>query len=159
MNPVGINGTLIVQLVTFVILVALLYKYMYGPLRKVMDDRRAKIADGLAAAERGKEEMALAQKRATELLREAKEKAAEIIANAERHGVQLREEAQGKAREEADRIIASARAEIDVETNRAREVLRGQVVELVVNGTQRILHREIDDQTHRDIIDRMVGQL
>ena len=159
MNPVGINGTLIVQLVTFVILVALLYKYMYGPLRKVMDDRRAKIADGLAAAERGKEEMALAQKRATELLREAKEKAAEIIANAERRGVELREEAQGKAREEADRIIASARAEIDVETNRAREVLRGQVVELVVNGAQRILHREIDDQTHRDIIDRMVGQL
>ena len=159
MNPVGINGTLIVQFVTFVILVALLYKYMYGPLRKVMDDRRAKIADGLAAAERGKEEMALAQKRATELLREAKDKAAEIIANAERRGVELREEAQGKAREEADRIIASARAEIDVETNRAREVLRGQVVELVVNGTQRILHREIDDQTHRDIIDRMVGQL
>ena len=159
MNPVGINGTLIVQFVTFVILVGLLYKYMYGPLRKVMDDRRAKIADGLAAAERGKEEMALAQKRATELLREAKEKAAEIIANAERRGVELREEAQGKAREEADRIIASARAEIDVETNRAREVLRGQVVELVVNGTQRILHREIDDQAHRDIIDRMVGQL
>ena len=159
MNPVGINGTLIVQLVTFVILVALLYKYMYGPLRKVMDDRRAKIADGLAAAERGKEEMVLARKRATELLRETKEKAAEIIANAERRGVELREEAQGKAREEADRIIASARAEIDVETNRAREVLRGQVVELVVNGTQRILHREIDDQTHRDIIDRMVGQL
>ena len=159
MNPVGINGTLIVQLVTFVILVALLYKYMYGPLRKVMDDRRAKIADGLAAAERGKEEMALAQKRATELLREAKDKAAEIIANAERRGVELREEAQGKAREEADRIIASARAEIDVETNRAREVLRGQVVELVVNGTQRILHREIDDQAHLDIIDRMVGQL
>ncbi|MEY2334969.1 F0F1 ATP synthase subunit B [Acidithiobacillus ferrianus] len=159
MNPVGINGTLIIQLITFAILVALLYKYMYGPLRKVMDDRRAKIADGLAAAERGKEEMALAQKRATELLREAKEKAAEIVAQAERRSVELREEAQGKAREEADRIIASARAEIDVETNRAREVLRGQVVDLVVDGTQRILHREIDGQTHRDIIDRMVGQL
>ncbi|MBU2829649.1 F0F1 ATP synthase subunit B [Acidithiobacillus ferriphilus] len=159
MNPVGINGTLIIQLITFVILVALLYKYMYGPLRRVMDDRRAKIADGLAAAERGKEEMALAQKRATELLREAKEKAMEIVANAERRGVELREEAQSKAREEADRIIAGARAEIDVETNRAREVLRGQVVDLVVDGTQRILHREIDDKTHRDIIDRMVGQL
>ncbi|MFA7655530.1 F0F1 ATP synthase subunit B [Acidithiobacillus thiooxidans] len=159
MNPVGINGTLIIQLITFAILVALLYKYMYGPLRKVMDARRAKIADGLAAAERGKEEMALAQKRAAEMLREAKDKAAEIIANAERRGVELREEAQVKAREEADRIIAGARAEIDVETNRAREVLRGQVVELVVDGTQRILHREIDQNAHRDIIDRMVGQL
>ncbi|PKY09560.1 F0F1 ATP synthase subunit B [Acidithiobacillus marinus] len=159
MNPVGINGTLIIQLITFVILVALLYKYMYGPLRKVMDARRAKIADGLAAAERGKEEMVLAQKRAAEMLREAKDKAAEIIANAERRGVELREEAQSKAREEADRIIAGARAEIDVETNRAREVLRGQVVELVVDGTQRILHREIDQNAHRDIIDRMVGQL
>ncbi|WP_414040560.1 F0F1 ATP synthase subunit B [Acidithiobacillus sp. M4-SHS-6] len=159
MNPVGINGTLIIQLITFVILVALLYKYMYGPLRKVMDERRAKIADGLAAAERGKEEMALAQKRAAEMLREAKDKAAEIIANAERRGVELREEAQSKAREEADRIIAGARAEIDVETNRAREALRGQVVDLVVDGTQRILHREIDQNAHRDIIDRMVAQL
>ncbi|MHB0888367.1 F0F1 ATP synthase subunit B [Acidithiobacillus sp.] len=159
MNPVGINATLFVQLVTFAVLVALLYKYLYGPLKGVMEARRAKIADGLAAAERGKEEIVIAQKRATEMLREAKEKAAEIIANAERRGVELKEEAQVKAREEADRILAGARAEIEVETNRAREALRERVVELVVDGAQRILHKEIDAQAHRDIVDRMVGQL
>ncbi|WP_123102874.1 F0F1 ATP synthase subunit B [Acidithiobacillus sulfuriphilus] len=159
MNPVGINATLFVQLVTFAVLVALLYKYLYGPLKGVMEARRAKIADGLAAAERGKEEIVIAQKRATEMLREAKEKAAEIIANAERRGVEIKEEAQVKAREEADRILAGARAEIEVETNRAREVLRERVVELVVDGAQRILHKEIDAQAHRDIVDRMVGQL
>lgn len=80
MNPVAINGTLIIQLITFAILVVLLYKYLYGPLRKIMDERRAKISDGLAAAERGKEELALAQKRAEQILRDAKDKAAEIIA-------------------------------------------------------------------------------
>ncbi|AEK56680.1 MULTISPECIES: F0F1 ATP synthase subunit B [Acidithiobacillus] len=159
MNPVAINGTLIIQLITFAILVVLLYKYLYGPLRKIMDERRAKISDGLAAAERGKEELALAQKRAEQILRDAKDKAAEIIASAERRAVEMREEAQVKAREEADRIIAGARAEIEVETNRAREVLRGQVVELVVDGTRRILHREIDSNAHRDILDRVVGEL
>lgn len=159
MNPVSINGTLIVQLVTFAVLVFLLYRYLYGPLRKYMDERSARIADGLAAAERGKEELDLAQKRAEQILHEAKQKASEIIAMAERRGVEMREEAQVKAREEADRIIAGARAEIDVEANRAREQLRGQVVQLVIDGTRRILHREIDANAHQDIVDRMVKQL
>ena len=159
MNPVSINGTLIIQLITFVILVILLYKYLYGPLRRVMDDRSAKIADGLAAAERGQEELDLAQKRAAEILREAKDKASEIIALAERRDIEMREEAQIKAREEADRIIAAARAEIEVEGNRAREQLRGEVVRLVVDGSQQILHREINAENHRDIVDRMVAQL
>jgi F-type H+-transporting ATPase subunit b len=159
MNPVSINGTLIIQLITFVILVILLYRYLYGPLRRMMDERSAKIADGLAAAERGQEELDLAQKRATEILREAKEKASEIIAMAERRGIEMREEAQAKAREEADRIIAAARAEIEVEGNRAREQLRGEVVRLVIDGSQQILHREINADNHRDIVDRMVAQL
>lgn len=159
MNPVSINGTLIVQLVTFAVLVFLLYRYLYGPLRKYMDERSARIADGLAAAERGKEELDLAQKRAEQILHEAKQKASEIIAMAERRGVEMREEAQVKAREEADWIIAGARAEIDVEANRAREQLRGQVVQLVIDGTRRILHREIDANAHQDIVDRMVKQL
>lgn len=159
MNPVSINGTLIIQLITFVILVILLYKYLYGPLRRVMDDRSTKIADGLAAAERGQEELDLAQKRAAEILREAKDKASEIIALAERRDIEMREEAQIKAREEADRIIAAARAEIEVEGNRAREQLRGEVVRLVVDGSRQILHREINADNHRDIVDRMVAQL
>ncbi len=159
MNPVGINATLIIQLITFAILVALLFKYLYGPLRKAMDARQARIADGLAAAERGKEELDLAQKRAADILREAKDRAAEIVAAAEKRGNEMREEAQNRAREEADRIIAGARAEIEVESNRAREQLRGQVVQLVINGTERILQREIDPQAHRDIVDRMVAQL
>ncbi|MEY2342267.1 F0F1 ATP synthase subunit B [Acidithiobacillus sp. IBUN Pt1247-S3] len=159
MNPVSINGTLIIQLITFVILVILLYKYLYGPLRRVMDDRSTKIADGLAAAERGQEELDLAQKRAAEILREAKEKAGEIISLAERRGIEMREEAQVKAREEADRILAGARAEIEVEGNRAREQLRGEVVRLVIDGSQQILHREINADNHRDIVDRMVAQL
>ncbi len=159
MNPVSINGTLIIQLITFVILVILLYKYLYGPLRRVMEDRSTKIADGLAAAERGQQELDLAQKRAAEILREAKEKAGEIIAMAERRGIEMREEAQVKAREEADRIIAVARAEIDVEENRAREQLRGEVVRLVIDGSQQILHREINADNHRDIVDRLVAQL
>ncbi len=159
MNPVGINATLIIQLITFAVLVALLFKYLYGPLRKAMDARQARIADGLAAAERGKEELDLAQKRAADILREAKDRAAGIVAAAEKRSNEMREEAQNRAREEADRIIAGARAEIEVESNRAREQLRGQVVQLVIDGTERILQREIDLQAHQDIVGRMVAQL
>ncbi|MCE5393120.1 MAG: F0F1 ATP synthase subunit B [Acidithiobacillus sp.] len=159
MNPVSINGTLLVQILVFAILVVLLYKYLYGPLRRIMNDRSARIADGLAAAERGKEELELAQKRAAEILREAKEKASEIIAQAERRGIEMREEAQIKAREEADRIIAGARAEIEVEENRAREQLRGELIHLVIEGSEKILQREINPENHREITDRLVAQL
>ena len=148
----SINATLIVQMIVFAILVWFTMKFIWPPITAALDERAKKIADGLAAAERGKQDLELATKRSTEALREGKEKAAELIGNAEKRAAQLIEEAKVNAKAEADRIVAGAKAEIDQEAVRAKEQLREQVASLVVSGAEKILRREINTQAHADIL-------
>ena len=148
----NLNATLIAQLVVFFILAWFTMQFVWPPIVKALDERAKKIADGLAAAERGKHDLELATKRSTEALREGKEKAAELIANAEKRGAQLIEEAKLTAKVEADRIVAGAKAEIEQEAVRAKEALREQVATLVVSGAEKILRREINAQAHADIL-------
>ena len=147
-----VNATLVAQLVVFFILAWFTMQFVWPPIVKALDERAKKIADGLAAAERGKHDLELATKRSTEALREGKEKAAELIANAEKRGAQLIEEAKLTAKVEADRIVAGAKAEIEQEAVRAKEALREQVATLVVSGAEKILSREINAQAHADIL-------
>jgi F-type H+-transporting ATPase subunit b len=149
---VNLNATLFAQLVVFFILAWFTMQFVWPPIVKALDERAKKIADGLAAAERGKHDLELATKRSTEALREGKEKAAELIANAEKRGAQLIEEAKLTAKVEADRIVAGAKAEIEQEAVRAKEALREQVATLVVSGAEKILRREINAQAHADIL-------
>jgi len=149
---VNLNATLVAQLVVFFILAWVTMQFIWPPIVKALDERAKKIADGLAAAERGKHDLALATKRSTESLREGKEKAAELIANAEKRAAQVIEEAKVAAKAEADRIVAGAQAEIDQEAVRAKEQLREQVSALVVAGAEKILRREINAQAHADIL-------
>ena len=148
----NLNATLFAQLVVFFILAWVTMKFVWPPIVKALDERAKKIADGLAAAERGKQDLELATKRSTEALREGKEKAAELIGNAEKRAAQLIEEAKVNAKAEADRIVAGAKAEIDQEAVRAKEQLREQVASLVVSGAEKILRREINTQAHADIL-------
>ena len=148
----NLNATLFAQLVVFFILAWFTMQFVWPPIVKALDERAKKIADGLAAAERGKQDLELATKRSTEALREGKEKAAELIANAEKRGAQLIEEAKLTAKVEADRIVAGAKAEIEQEAVRAKEALREQVATLVVSGAEKILRREINTQAHADIL-------
>ena len=148
----NLNATLFAQLVVFFILAWFTMQFVWPPIVKALDERAKKIADGLAAAERGKHDLELATKRSTEALREGKEKAAELIANAEKRGAQLIEEAKLTAKVEADRIVAGAKAEIEQEAVRAKEALREQVATLVVSGAEKILRREINPQAHADIL-------
>ncbi|MBU3695178.1 MAG: F0F1 ATP synthase subunit B [Dechloromonas sp.] len=148
----NLNATLFAQLVVFFILAWFTMQFVWPPIVKALDERAKKIADGLAAAERGKHDLELATKRSTEALREGKEKAAELIANAEKRGAQLIEEAKLTAKVEADRIVAGAKAEIEQEAVRAKEALREQVATLVVSGAEKILRREINAQAHADIL-------
>lgn len=148
----NLNATLIAQLVVFFILAWFTMQFVWPPIVKALDERAKKIADGLAAAERGKQDLELATKRSTEALREGKEKAAELIGNAEKRAAQLIEEAKVNAKAEADRIVAGAKAEIDQEAVRAKEQLREQVASLVVSGAEKILRREINTQAHADIL-------
>lgn len=148
----NLNATLFAQLVVFFILAWVTMQFVWPPIVKALDERAKKIADGLAAAERGKHDLELATKRSTESLREGKEKAAELIANAEKRAAQVIEEAKVTAKAEADRIVAGAKAEIDQEAVRAKEQLREQVSALVVSGAEKILRREINAQAHADIL-------
>ena len=148
----NLNATLFAQLVVFFILAWFTMQFVWPPIVKALDERAKKIADGLAAAERGKHDLELATKRSTDALREGKEKAAEFLAQAEKRAAQVIEEAKLAAKAEADRIVAGAKAEIEQEAVRAKEQIREQVAGLVVSGAEQILRREINAQAHADIL-------
>ena len=155
----NINLTLIGQSITFFFFVWFCMKFVWPPIVNALEARRKQIADGLAAADRGKHELELSAKRATETLHEAKQKAAEIIAQAEKRAVQVIEEAKDTARQEGERQIAAAKSEIEQEIMRAREQLRGEVAALVVAGAEKILRREVDAKAHADLLEAVKNEL
>lgn len=155
----NLNATLFAQLVVFFILAWFTMKFVWPPIMKALDERASKIADGLAAADRAKTDLVLAERRATEELRKARESANEVRAGAERQGAQIIDE----ARAEAARIIAAARAaaegEAEVAAQRAKEVLRDQVALLAVAGAEQILRKEIDASKHAELLDQLKAEL
>jgi F-type H+-transporting ATPase subunit b len=155
----NINVTLFGQMLSFAVFVWFTMKFVWPPIVKAMEERKAKIAEGLAAAERGQHEQELAEKRAKEALHEAKRQAAEIKHNAEKQAALIVEEARDKAKEEGHRQMLAAQAEIEQETNKAREVLRARVAELAVLGAEKILRKEIDANVHRDIVESVARQI
>lgn len=144
----SINATLIGQAIWFAIFIWITMKYVWPPLQKAMADRQAQIAEGLAAAERGKHEQELAAKRSADALRQAKEKSAEIVAQAEKRAQQIVDEAKSNAKVEADKVVAGAKAEIDQEVERAKQQLRERVAELAVAGAEKILRKEVNASAH-----------
>ena len=155
----NINFTLIGQSITFAVFVWFCMKFVWPPIMNALEARKKKIADGLAAAERGAHEKELAEKRAAETLHEAKNQAQDIINQAQKRANEIVEEAKDTARTEGDRIIAAANAEIEQEVNRAREHLRGQVATLVVSGAEKVLKKEIDAKANEQLLQDLVAQL
>lgn len=155
----SINATLIGQMITFALLVWFTMKYVWPPLLQALEERKKKIADGLAAADKGRHEMDLAEKKAKSVLKDAKDQAAEIVGLAQKHAGELAEERKEAAKQEGERIITAARAEIDREIQQAKEHLRQEVAVLAVSAAEQILKREVDQNRHRDIIDNLGNQL
>ncbi|WP_456405545.1 F0F1 ATP synthase subunit B [Thiolapillus sp.] len=155
----NINLTLIAQLISFAVFVWFTMKFVWPPMIKAMEERKARIADGLAAAERGVHEKELAQQAALEKLHEAKQQSAEIVSRAEKRAAEIVDEAKDQARIEGERILTAAKAEIDQEANKAREALRTKVAELAVMGAEKILRKEINADAHKDIVDSLAKQL
>lgn len=155
----NINATLIGQSIAFFVFVWFVMKYVWPPLIAALDERKKTIADGLAAAEKGKHEQELAEKAAEKHIKVAKDQAAEIVAQAQKRATEIVEEAKQGAKEEADRIKAAANAEIDQEVNRAKEHLRQQVVGITIAGAEKVLKREIDEKAHGDIVDELIAQI
>lgn len=155
----NINATLIGQSITFFVFVWFCMKYVWPPIMSALDERRKQIADGLAAAERGKHEQELAEERAKEALREAKAQAQEIIARAEKRASEIVEEAKDDAKSEGERLLAAAQAEIGQEMNRVKEELRGQVVSIALAGAEKVLEKECDEATHSDMLNKLAAQI
>ena len=147
-----LNATLLAQVTVFIILALFTMKFVWPPIVKALDERAAKISEGLVAAERGRQSLDLAAKHSAETMREGKEKVAELIAQAERRAEQIIEEAMAQARVEAEKVVASAHVEIEQDSARIREALRERVAELAVAGAEKILRREVDAKAHADLL-------
>ncbi|HAU06295.1 MAG TPA: F0F1 ATP synthase subunit B [Gammaproteobacteria bacterium] len=155
----NMNATLIGQAIAFAVFVWFCMKYVWPPIMQALEERTKKIAEGLAAAERGRHEQELAEKRAQQVIHEAKEKANEIISQAQRRSNDMVEESKNTARVEGERLLSSAQAEIEQEANRVKTELKGQVVNIALVGAGKILQREIDDKAHTDMIDELVSRI
>jgi F-type H+-transporting ATPase subunit b len=156
---VSITSTLIIQLITFLLLVWFTMKMVWPPIAAALDERADKIRDGLSAADKAKAELASANKRIEEELSSARTDAAQRLADAERLAQSMIEEAKSRASEEGAKIVAAARAEAEQEATKARETLREQVAALAVRGAEQILRREVDARTHADLLGQLKTQL
>ena len=155
----NINATLLGQTIMFAMFVWFCMKFVWPPIMAALEARKKQIADGLAAAERGKHDLDLAAKRSAELLREAKEKAADIIALGDKRASEIVEEAKAQAHKEGERIVTAAKAEIEQEVFRAKEQLRTQVSAVALAGAGKILGREIDAKAHNDLLEKLVAEV
>jgi F-type H+-transporting ATPase subunit b len=156
---VNFNATLIGQLIAFLVFVVFTMKYVWPFLLQNMEERETKIADGLAAAEKGQQSLVEAEKRQAEMLDEGKQKAAEIIAQAQHRGDEIVEESKINAKSEGDRLIHAAQAEIDRERTVAKEQLKGDVAALALVGAEQILMREVDKNAHNEILAKVSSGL
>ena len=155
----NINLTLVMQAVAFAAFIWFTARFIWPPLMRAIETRQKTIADGLAAAEQGRKELASTESRIGELIAEAKAKAADIVATGEKFRAETVELAKVEAKTEADRIIAAAKAEVAQEVARAREQLRNQVAGLAVIGAEKILQREIDAKAHADLLASMQREI
>jgi F-type H+-transporting ATPase subunit b len=150
---------LFAQFVVFFILALFTMKFIWPPLMKALDERAQKITDGLAAADRGKAEMAAAEKRVQVELSAARDEGQKRIGDAERRALGIVEEAKKIAAEEAARIVAAAREEAEQQVSQAREALRAEVANLAVKGAEQILKREVNAAAHADLLNQLKTEL
>jgi F-type H+-transporting ATPase subunit b len=155
----NLNATLFAMAIWFAALIWFCVKFIWPPLITAIEERRKKIADGLAEAEKGKAALADGEKQKAALLKEARDQAAEMKALNDKQAQAHIDEAKAQARVEAERIIAAAQAQIVQETQKAKEQLREQVAALAIAGAEKILKREIDAKVHADMLNQLKAQL
>jgi F-type H+-transporting ATPase subunit b len=155
----NINATLILQSIAMMIFVWFCMKYLWPPLIKAMDERRERIAEGLAASDRAEKELQAAKAEVDRQIREARDRAGEIVDQANQRQSQILDQARDEATSERKRQVAAAEADIAQATNQAREELRGAVARLAVLGASKILEREVDENAHRELIDKLIAEI
>jgi len=152
-------GTLIGQASTFLVLVLVTMKFVWPPLTQAMEERRQKIAEGLAQSDEAEKALEKAEQQAEQIIREARAKSGEIIDQAGKRGNEIVEQAKHDAIAERDRQVAAAEADIKLATNQAREVLREKLAELTISGAERVIEQELDAERHRKLLDKLAAEL
>lgn len=155
----NINVTIIGQIITFVLLVLFTMKFVWPPLNNMLEERAKKIADGLAAAEKGKQELLDAESKVAEELKHVQLRATEIMSNAEKRANQIVTEAKDNAIKEGAKILEDAKLQIEQEFMRAKEELRLKVATLVISGAEQILKAEINKERHELILTNLKAEL
>ena len=154
-----INASLIVQMIVFLILVGFTMKYVWPPIIKALDERAAKIKDGLSAADKAKAELAGAEAQIAKELAQTKAESGKLISDAEKRAAAIVDAAKGRAEEEGAKILAAAKADAEQQVSRAREALREQVAALAVKGAEQILHKEVNAGVHAELLARLKTEL
>lgn len=155
----SITGTLVIQIIVFLLLVAFTMKFVWPPIANALDERAQKVAEGLAAADKAKSELADANQRVEQQLAESRSENAQRQADAERRAQAIIEEAKSRANDEGAKIIAAARAEAQQQAVQAREALRDEVAKLAVRGAEQILRKEVNPAVHADLLNRLKTEL
>ena len=155
----SITFTLFVQAAVFLAFIWFTVKVVWPHMLRAIEQRQKTIADGLAAAERGKQDLENAAKRSAEMMVEARQKVQDTIAMADKRGAQIVDEAKGAAKTEGDRLVSAAKSEIEQEVARAKEALREQVAALAIAGAEKILRREVDAKAHADLLAQLKQEL
>jgi len=156
---VDINLTLIGQTIAMIVFVWFCMKFIWPPLLTAIEERQEKIAEGLAAAERGEQRLEQARAEANEIIADARKQATGILDQAHARGNEIVAEGKADGVKERERQLAAAKAEIEQEANRAREELRGQVSAIAIASAEKILQREINEGTHADILSKLAQEL
>lgn len=155
----NLNATIIGQSIAFFVFVWFCLKFVWPPIIGALAERQKKIAEGLEAADRAQRDLGLAQNKAADELRDAKKQSAEIIELANKRANQIVDEAKDKAREEGQRLIIGAKAEIEMELQRAKESLRAQVAAIAVAGAEKILESAIDQAANEELVKKLASEL
>ena len=155
----NLNATLIVQTLVFLILGWITMKFIWPPLTAALSERQKKIADGLAAADKGEKSLVEAQANVAELVKDARVQATKIVDQASRRANEVIDEAKLTATAEGQRLVTAARAEVQLDQSRAREQLRKEVAVLAVAGASKLLGREIDARAHADLLEKLAVEI
>ncbi len=159
LDSLGINGwQLTVQLVAFIIFIALLWRFAVGPITRMLDERQGKIRDSMEAAERMQAELKDTQARNEQVLLEARREAQEIVSNARTTGEQMIARARDEASAQADEYLDRARGTLRQETEQARQVLRNEVADLAVTAAGRIVRKELDPAAQAQLIEETLAE-
>lgn len=155
----NLNATMFIQSLVFLILAWVTMKFIWPPLITALEERQKKIAEGLAAADKGEKSLSEAKSAANELIKEARVQATKIIEQANRRSTEVIEEARGTAIAEGQRLLADAQQEVALQSSRAREQLRSEVASIAVAGAGKLLGREVDAKAHAELLEQLAVEI